>query len=244
MIDIGYSLIMLLAMASGYLTSRLTQSQLPLDFWQKVKIGFAGFAGAMIGAKVPFLFGDWEAFLSGAAWFSNGKTILTGLAGGYLGVELVKRSMNIQTGTGDSFVVPVAVAIGIGRMGCLYAGCCHGLPTELPWGVVFSVVDDQARHPTQIYESMFHLGFAVFAIWMASRNWLPGDRFKLYLVSYAAYRFATEWLRPEPKVLGGLTAYQLFSLGMILFFGWLLIRAKPEMANEEVPPGLVEESAG
>ena len=162
----------------------------------------------MIGAKIPFLFGDWETFLSGAVWFSNGKTILTGLAGGYVGVELAKKTMDIQTGTGDSFVVPVAVAIGIGRMGCFYAGCCHGVPTDLPWGIVYSVVDEQARHPTQIYETIFHLGFAGIAIWLASRKILEGDRFKLYLVSYASYRFLTEWIRPEPKVLWGLTAYR------------------------------------
>ena len=48
----------------------------------------------MIGAKLPFLFDSWEAFLSGATWFSNGKTILTGLVGGYLGVEIAKGPEN------------------------------------------------------------------------------------------------------------------------------------------------------
>ncbi|TWW08310.1 hypothetical protein E3A20_25580, partial [Planctomyces bekefii] len=31
---------------------------------------------------LPFVFSDWQAFLSGAAWFSDGKTILLGMAGG------------------------------------------------------------------------------------------------------------------------------------------------------------------
>ena len=62
----------------------------------------------MIGAKLPFVLADWPGLLRGSAWFSDGKTIVLGLVGGYLGVVLAKWGLDIKTPTGDSFVLPVA----------------------------------------------------------------------------------------------------------------------------------------
>lgn len=222
--NIGYACFMLTAVAAGFGISRFAQRGLPLRVGEKVGIGIGAFVGAMIGAKLPFLFGDWESFRSGVAWFSNGKTILTGLVGGYIGVEAAKWSLDIRARTGDSFVVPVAVAIAIGRIGCFYAGCCYGQPTELPWGVVFPAVDGLARHPTQIYESLFHLSMAVFFLWLAARNAFPQQRIKLYLILYAIYRFFSEWLRPEARTYGELTSYQVASVVIVALFIWLWVR--------------------
>ena len=94
MIDWGYAAIMASAIATGFGLSRLTQRQLPMPAAQRLGIGFGAFVGAMLGAKFPFLFSDWKQFFDGSAWFSNGKTILTGLAGGYLGVEIAKWCMH------------------------------------------------------------------------------------------------------------------------------------------------------
>lgn len=64
---------------------------------------------------MPLLLSDWDGLRSGTAWFADGKTILLGIVGGYLGVEVAKRLLNVRIKTGDTFAVPVAVAIGIGR---------------------------------------------------------------------------------------------------------------------------------
>jgi hypothetical protein len=55
---------------------------------EKLGIGLGAFCGAMIGAKLPFVLADWEGLLTGAVWFADGKTLLCGLVGGYVGVEL------------------------------------------------------------------------------------------------------------------------------------------------------------
>ncbi len=231
--NVGYALIMLLAVSSGFLIAKITQRGLALSIWQRLGIGFGAFIGTMFGAKLPFLFESWGAFLSGATWFSNGKTILTGLVGGYLGVEVAKWALDIRAKTGDSFVVPVAVAIAIGRIGCFYAGCCYGQPTSLPWGVIFSSVDSQLRHPTQLYESIFHLTAAALFLWLGSRDLFSGNRVKLYLIGYAVYRFFTEWLRPEARIYAGVTGYQLGSLVIIALFVWLWIR---DAASNQADP--------
>ena len=214
----GYASIILAALLAAFFVARRTQKSLQLQPLEKFGIGLGAFIGAMIGAKLPFLFDNWETFLNGAAWFSDGKTILTGLVGGYLGVETAKWAIGIKTRTGDTFVLPVAVAIAIGRLGCFYAGCCYGQPTTLPWGVVFRSVDEISRHPTQLYETLFHLSAAAVFWWLAARNRFTGQRVKLYIICYAVYRFFSEWLRPEARIYGFLTGYQLASLAIIGLF--------------------------
>jgi phosphatidylglycerol---prolipoprotein diacylglyceryl transferase len=224
MVDPTYSLIILAAIATGIVVAQLTQARLPLAPREKFFIGLGAFCGAMIGAKLPFVLSDWEGFLSGAAWFSNGKTILCGLVGGYFGVELAKWMLGVRIKTGDSFAVPVATAVGVGRLSCFHAGCCYGTPTDLPWGVVFPAVDSVRRHPTQLYEAAFHLGAAGALFWLQRRGMFRGQLIKLYILSYLVYRFFTELIRPEARLAAGLTGYQWAALILIPLFIWLWAR--------------------
>ena len=231
MVDPVYALIMAAAVVTGIVIARWTQVTLPLTPREKFFIGLGAFCGAMIGAKLPFVLSDWDGLLSGAAWFSNGKTILCGLVGGYFGVELAKWMLGVRTKTGDSFAVPVAAAVGVGRLGCFYAGCCYGTPTRLPWGVTFPTVDSLPRHPTQLYEASFHLSAAVILFWLQRRGMFRGQLIKLYILAYLAYRFVTEWIRPEARLAAGLTGYQWAAILLAILFGWLWIRDAQALAN-------------
>jgi prolipoprotein diacylglyceryltransferase len=54
----------------------------------------------------------------------------------------------------DAFAPAGVVALGVGRLGCFLAGCCWGIPTDLPWGVVFPELGPPARHPLQLYSAV------------------------------------------------------------------------------------------
>jgi len=123
--NLTYTAIMMAAVATGVVLSRRSQRSMGLGAAERVGIGIGAFCGAMLGAKLPFVLSDWQGFLSGAAWFADGKTILCGLAGGYFGVELAKWALEIKTKTGDSFAVPVAASVAVGRLGCFFGGCCY-----------------------------------------------------------------------------------------------------------------------
>lgn len=227
-----YPLIMFIAVASGAVLLRLSQRSLAMAWEDKLAIGIGAFCGAMLGAKLPFaLFGEAE-FWTAAAWLSNGKTILAGLVGGYAGVELVKWVLGIHTKTGDSFAAPVALSIAIGRLGCFYAGCCFGTPTNLPWGVVFPAIDTLPRHPTQLYESLFHFAAAAVLLVLQQRGMFRGQLIKLYIIVYAMYRLVSEQIRPEPEMWGQLTAYQWASLCIIAVFSFLWWQDGKAMAAE------------
>jgi phosphatidylglycerol---prolipoprotein diacylglyceryl transferase len=214
-----YPLIMLTSVVVGVALSRRTQPALGLSPRERIGIALGAFCGGMIGAKLPFALADWQGLLSGRVWFENGKTIVFGLVGGYFGVELTKALLGIKVKTGDSFAVPVAAAVAIGRLGCFTAGCCFGTPTTLAWGVDFG--DGLRRHPTQLYELAFHSLAVVVLASLQRAGLLRAQLIKLYIINYLVYRFLSEFIRPEPVLALGLTGYQWACLGLIPLFVWI-----------------------
>jgi phosphatidylglycerol---prolipoprotein diacylglyceryl transferase len=222
---VAYSLFMLLALAVFLLARRLVAqpaSLTRLPLWKRFALAGAAFMGGALGAKLPFILGSSQHWWSEAAWLSDGKTIITGLAAAYLAVELTKLVLDIRVKTGDTFALPLALALAVGRWGCFCNGCCYGTQTTLPWGIDFG--DGIRRHPTQIYESLFHLSMALVLWQIMRRRILCYQRLKLYLIVYGFYRFATEFIRPEPAWWLGLTFYQCFALllAIALVLQWLV----------------------
>jgi phosphatidylglycerol:prolipoprotein diacylglycerol transferase len=214
-----YSALMAASITTGVVVSRFTRRPIGLSRDARLALGLGAFCGGMLGAKLPFVLADWDGFLSGTAWLDNGKTIVLGLVGGYFGVEAVKWALGIEVKTGDGFAAPVAAAVAVGRLACFAGGCCYGTETDLPWGVVFH--DGVPRHPTQLYEFAFHVACAVALIWMQARGMFRFQLMKLYIIVYLAYRFLTEFVRPEPRFTLGLTAYQWAALAFAPLFAAL-----------------------
>jgi len=209
------------ALLMGWWVARNRQAKLRLPEADRLAINLTALCGALVGARIPFWIeqgvtaGNW-------LWWSDGKTILGGILGAYIAVEVVKEARQIKILTGDSFALPAAVMIGIGRIACFCSGCCYGQPTQLPWGFVFPQALDAnptLRHPTQIYEALFHFSAAGFIFLAERKRWLTGQRLKAYLIAYMVYRFLTEFIRPEPTWLFRLTAYQWTAIGLGLVLG-------------------------
>ena len=115
-------------------------------------------------------------------------------------------------------------------LSALAAACCAGTPTDLPWGVDFG--DGVRRHPTQLYESLFHALMAGVLVEVVRRGWLRNQRLKLYLIAYFVYRFASEFIRPEPVVGLGLTFYQWASLAAVVGLSLQWWAHRPGQADE------------
>lgn len=225
---IAYACTLLVAVILAFAISQNRQASLKLSLKERWTLALSAFVGATFGSKMPFLLDDgWEALFRGTIWFADGKTILGGIFGGYFAVELAKYIFSIRVRTGDSFAIPVASAVCVGRIGCFIAGCCYGKTTTLPWGVDFHLaIDPQGtlRHPTQLYEFLFHAIAIVALVICNQRKWLLGNQLKAYLIAYLIFRFITEWIRPEPTYLLELTNYQiaaiLFTAILIALWIW------------------------
>ena len=90
----------------------------------------------------------------------------------------------------------------------------YGLPTGLPWAV--DLGDDIARHPVQIYESLAMAAFlAVY--WRAlvmERPWAMRHGFHAFVLAYAVQRFAWEFLKPYPLLVGPFNVFHFVMIGL------------------------------
>ena len=179
----------------------------------------------------------------------GGRSILGGLAGAYAGAVLAKRVVGYRRRTGDLFAPAVALGMAVGRVGCLLSEP-PGTPTALPWGVHLTATEAARTpgcppwcwggvplHPSFAYEIAFHL--LAFAVLWATRRRRPapeGARWVWYLLAYAVFRFAVEFVRGNEVVWQGLTRGQLFLLATGPALSWRAWRMWKERGNARDAP--------
>jgi prolipoprotein diacylglyceryltransferase len=197
-----------LGYTAGYALYRWTRAERgdflsPEQRWATMA---AAAIGALAGSRILAILE--QAPLRGFHWSevfaaAGGKTIVGGLLGGWLAVELAKLALGIRGRTGDLYAVPICIGVAIGRIGCFLAGLAddtYGTPTTLPWGVDFG--DGVRRHPTQLYEMIFLLGLA-FVLWRwNARPHKQGQVFRVFMAGYLSWRLMVDFLKPEPLWMG------------------------------------------
>ncbi len=190
----------------------------------------------MIGSKLlAWIEASPEELLQINGWQSllGGKTIVGGLLGGWVAVELAKKYLHITRRTGDGYVLPLVLGIAIGRVGCFLTGLpdhTYGIATTLPWGVDFG--DGIRRHPTQLYEIVFVLCWGALVWIRAQWPYSRGDLFRLFMFGYFAFRLLVEFIKPvyRPE---GLSAIQWASvIGMAMSVHGLMNRRPATVAAE------------
>ncbi len=186
----------------------------------------AGFVGAALGCRsLGWLETPHAAVL--------GKSVVGGIAGGILAVELVKRRFGVKTATGDLFAIPIAIGIAIGRIGCFLTGLADdtfGTVTTLTWGVDFG--DGMKRHPVQIYEIIFLLLLVPVLVAFWRRQTRQGDVFKLFVGSYMAWRLFIDFFKPASRLFG-VSIIQVTCLLMLIYYSRDLFRIVKSLARRE-----------
>jgi phosphatidylglycerol---prolipoprotein diacylglyceryl transferase len=213
-----YSLLLL----AGIVVSLVTWSRLAKREPDLLLVYVGGLLGGFIGAKVVYLLAEgWRDWPMPDRWLrlATGKTILGALMGGYLGVEVAKRVLGYSRATGDLFAVVAPIGIILGRIGCLLHGCCAGHVCEPAW---YALTDARGvpRWPAVPVEIVFNVvAIAGFLVLRRTRA-LPGQHFHLYLIGYGAFRFAHEFVRDTPRVVGSLSGYHLAALACAALGVW------------------------
>jgi prolipoprotein diacylglyceryltransferase len=202
---------------------------------RRFAVVFGCIAGAAIGNKAVHWLqraDQWPLLWQSPALALQGQSIVGGLLGGLIGVEIAKRWTGLRESTGDRFVVPILAGLAIGRVGCFIAGLAddtYGNPTSLPWGVDFG--DGIARHPAQLYDIAFAFaGLALFRVFRDRLARVPGLAFKLMLSAYLAWRVAIDALKPVPYAWpGGWSGIQLACLLALAVYLPLVARSLRRM---------------
>ena len=179
---------------------------------------FAALIGGAIGAKLPiWIFNFHDIFIAHFSMMAllSGRTVVGGIVGGWIAVEIEKHRLGIKQKTGDIFAPALALGEAVGRIGCFLAGCCGGIPSALPWAMDFG--DGILRHPTQLYMSAFDMLFFIYLWSIKDKIKKPGDLFRKYLFIYFIFRFLIEFIRVNPVFAFGLTGFQLVSAAVVLY---------------------------
>ena len=178
--------------------------------------------GALIGSRlVGFLENPMIEFSKeNIVQLLNTKTIMGGLFGGLLGVELAKKMIGETKSSGDLFVFPIILGIFIGRIGCFLSGInefTYGNQTSFFTGM--DLGDGVLRHPTSLYELVF-LVLLFFILKYIKNNFSlkNGELYKYFMLLYFAFRFFIEFLKPNIFYVFGLSSIQILCILCWLYY--------------------------
>lgn len=183
--------------------------------------------GASIGNKLLFLIEvpqAWHEF--GIMSLTMGQTVVGGMIGALIGIEIAKKLADINYSTGDLFIIPFCVGLITGRIGCFLAGLndgTYGIITRLPWGIDFG--DGLARHPTQIYDMLWALTMLTLLYYLYPKlKTVSGLSFKILFMSYMLWRLLVDAIKPIPyEYWLGLSGIQWACLvAVICYMPWLI----------------------
>lgn len=198
----------------------------------------------IIGSKIFHLFENWDEFLAdpvGMAFNPGGLTFYGGLITATLAIYIYSKRKSVPFSyIADGTAPSLAIAYGIGRIGCHLSGDGdYGIPTNLPWGTNYEngivkpsslfrgteiaesfpngiVPDNTPLHPTPIYEFLGAL-VIFYLLWrFRNKNWADGRLFSLYLILSGIARFFVEFIRLNPRYLLGLSEAQIISVILVL----------------------------
>src|SRR4029079_16672387 len=199
-----------------------------LDSGRVLDLGVYLVIAALVGAKVLLLGVNYSYFRTHPSEIMVLARSGGVFYGGLIGATLVafwyirRHALPLWT-TCDMFAPGIALGHVIGRLGCLAAGCCYGLPTNKPWGITFT--DPFAAlnvgtplniplHPTQLYEAGAELLILMFLLTTERKGRAyPGRTFWGYMLLYAISRFIIEFYRGDERgMIMGWSTSQFISL--------------------------------
>ncbi|RZK36723.1 MAG: diacylglyceryl transferase [Pedobacter sp.] len=153
------------------------------------------------------------------------KTIAGGLLGGLFGVEIIKKFIGVRIASGDIYVVPILIALFIGRLGCFLMGVdepTYGVETNFFMGM--NLGDGVKRHPVALYEMIFLLVLFMLFQTIKNQKLINGDRFKLFMVLYFIYRFLVEFIKPYQPLFLNLSSIHWSAVFIFLYYYKFIIR--------------------
>ena len=184
-----------------------------------IAIGF--FSASVFQAFYNYLENPEEGFRLG-----SGITFIGGLIGGagsFLIIYFIFRKHAHGYITEFLSIVPccIVIAHAFGRLGCLFAGCCHGelLGKNYVFGGIYMQGDYGWGYyvPTQLYESLFlFVLFGVMTYLLFKKDFK--HNMSLYLSTYGIFRFVIEFFRDDHRgeLVGSISPSQFWSLLMII----------------------------
>jgi phosphatidylglycerol:prolipoprotein diacylglycerol transferase len=186
--------------------------------------------GVILGGRIGYvLFYQTNLFFTKLTYileiWNGGMSFHGGLIGMILSIYLFSLKYKIQFFYLSDLVSLVApIGLFLGRISNFINTELYGRVTDFPLAIIYPLVDNNPRHPSQLYEAFFE-GIILFLILLfyfskKPKKYIIGTISGLFLIFYSIFRFLIEYLR-EPDYHLGLIFYY-FSMGQLLCIPFLL----------------------
>lgn len=175
----------------------------PLGTW--ILLNSIATVFAIIGSKVgTFGIEEWQSlFETGILPDTGRKTAFGAMIFGLVGLMISKKMLDFKAPVLDAYVWSVPVAMILQRIGCLFAGCCYGLPYDGVGAVIY-------QNPGHLLYNQINSGLLPFG----ENATLPVHNIPLYfIISSVGILLIISILHKKFK---NKTALGLFGLGLIL----------------------------
>lgn len=194
----------------------------------------------IIGGRLIYVLLNFSFYLHNplqiiAIW-NGGLSFYGSFGAGVLTTLVFCKRRNISFFKMADLITPsLALGYAFGRIGCFLNGCCYGVPTNLPWGVIIpGAFFGEPVHPVQLYAFVANIIFLFVLLWFDNKKKsVDGQTFTLYVMLYAFYRALAEILRKGATaqiLVDGITQGQVASI-IIFFIGvyiWQSLKKRKE----------------
>jgi phosphatidylglycerol:prolipoprotein diacylglycerol transferase len=244
-----YGLFVALGFVAGILVAIRLGKSVGIDPNSVMDMGFIIILSGLIGSRLVYIIIDFSHYIKNP--LDMIKIWQGGLvfSGGLVAVIIVMllyvkhHGYNIWT-IGDLWAPAAAIGQAIGRIGCFFAGCCYGRPTDVPWGVVFTDPKCIATlnipiHPTQLYSSLSSFIIFIILIILHSKKKFEGQVFLWFLIFHSTARLFLERFRGDPRgvfLTNDLTLTQFIALIILVSAVTALFFFKPKEKKEKPSP--------
>ena len=200
----------------------------PITKIERLYILIGAMIGALLGSRIiAMLENPAEIPHQTLLIFYQNKTIAGGLLGGLFGVEIMKKIIGVKMASGDIYVIPIIVALFIGRIGCFSMGIAEpAFGNETTFFTGLNLGDGLKRHPVALYEMGFMVVLFLLFQLLKNKSLVNGDRFKLFMVLYFLYRFSVEFIKPYQSLFLHLSSIQWSSLFIFGYYWKFLLRLR------------------
>ncbi|WP_343523684.1 prolipoprotein diacylglyceryl transferase family protein [Pedobacter sp.] len=207
----------------------------PISDDNRLWIMLGAMLGALIGSRIIAVLETPQVLshLSFSVLYQS-KTIVGGLLGGLFGVELIKKIIGVNIASGDIYVIPILVALIIGRIGCFSMGIdepTYGIPTHLFTGM--DLGDGIRRHPIMLYEIVYLILLIVLFNSIKHQELINGDRFKLLILLYFLFRFLIEFIKPYHSLFLSLSSIHWSALFIFIYYYRFIIRISKKITAKQ-----------
>ncbi|MBD5527130.1 MAG: prolipoprotein diacylglyceryl transferase [Lachnospiraceae bacterium] len=153
---------------------------------------------------------------------SGGFVFFGGLIGIFPALYLCQKKLGIPVSEYLQYCTCcIPIAHGFGRIGCYLVGCCHGIPYDGRFSVIYShslyAPNGVRLFPVQLLEAFGEFIIGLFLLY-SCRKQKKVSPIIIYVISYCVLRFFLEYLRGDSirGSLYGFSTSQLISIPIII----------------------------